>query len=139
VLYIYGLFDDSINQLVYVGQTVNPQGRLANHKSNLAWDFKDTCRMEILEEGEHLTDDDEMFWIRYMKSIGADLKNKRVYGQPRPSDQMSLNNGVQVRLPPDIREWIEAEAVAGRISLSARIRQVLDDHMKLAKRGLKGS
>jgi hypothetical protein len=57
----------------------------------------------------------------------------------RPKTAAPLNNGVQVRLPPDIREWIEAEAVAGRISISARIRQVLDDHMKLAKRGLKGS
>jgi predicted DNA-binding protein len=43
----------------------------------------------------------------------------------RPKTATPLNNGVQVRLPPELRERLDAEAKKRGGSISGLIRQVL--------------
>ncbi len=75
--FVYGLFNDLINELVYVGVTADPEARLYNHKAVLARDFVDYCRMEILEEtGPRNYMQVESFWINTMASLGCNLLNK---------------------------------------------------------------
>lgn len=78
MIYIYGLFDDSKSELVYVGKTKYPEQRLVAHLYGRAKEFKDHCRMEILESGEGLSSNDEYFWINYMKLIGCNLLNVQI-------------------------------------------------------------
>lgn len=81
--YVYGLFDDSTGELVYVGSTDNPKKRLGQHKYTLAKSFRDTCRMEIFERCVWPVSgiEREFYWLQYFKSLGCNLLNKQ---QGRP-------------------------------------------------------
>lgn len=76
IKYVYGLFDDSKKQLVYVGLTASPEKRFIQHRYTTAKDFKNTCRMEILESDSEATFVNERFWISYYRFLGCDLLNK---------------------------------------------------------------
>ena len=94
--YIYGLLNNSTNELLifseriamkgkihletgkfYIGKTTVPETRLINHRNTTAKKFRRHCRMEIIEQGSDLSNDDEFFWMAYFKSIGCALINKR--------------------------------------------------------------
>lgn len=77
--FIYGLFNDQIKELVYVGATAFPEQRFYNHKLVLARSFAESCRMEIFEEAGrydwHLV---ESAWICEMAGLGCRLLNKHI-------------------------------------------------------------
>ena len=65
-IYIYGILDDDDN-IIYVGESVNPKARLSHHFVHKGWK---RCKiLEIYENREH-------YWIDKLISEGNILNNK---------------------------------------------------------------
>jgi hypothetical protein len=104
-VYIYGLHEEGNEEIRYVGKTVNPGIRLAQHlsidssaKSNLKRQWVEEClqrsvgvKMKILEQcGALQGDDREQHWIDHHAAMGCRLTNNSV--QPHsPSTQKNRN------------------------------------------------
>jgi hypothetical protein len=105
--YVYGLFDDMTHDLFYVGQTSNIAQRFAGHRNSTMKDKRDNCYIEILEEGETVSNEDELFWIQNALFLGCRLTNKIVReGQPRSSSvpRKKFNTGKSITKLKDVRE-----------------------------------
>jgi len=74
--YIYGLFNDLTNELVYVGSTVDLKSRLSTHLCTTAKSFRPHCRIEVLETTYFRRLELEAYWINAMLALGCNLKNK---------------------------------------------------------------
>ena len=75
--YIYGIFNNSTHELVYVGYTqCDIQYRLKQHKSTTLKNLQGEFYIEALESGIVSRLDHENFWINYTKFLGCNLMNK---------------------------------------------------------------
>lgn len=83
-VYIYGLLDPISNQIRYIGKSVNTEYRYSCHcnaqNKSRSGNWIKSIRplkpeMIILEEVVDNWQESEMFWIAYMKSLGARLTN----------------------------------------------------------------
>lgn len=109
-MHVYALFNDATHELFYVGLTQDPKQRYSCHKNGIAKDFKETCRMEILEEGDDVGTAEEFFWIEYMRFIGAALKNRRVRQYlPRPGALNTVcDSRINVGVPARTNSLLDA-------------------------------
>ena len=75
--YVYGLINETTNDLFYVGSSMNPKQRFIQHKVSLPLQVRQGFRMEILEEANCYNKTDiEGFWIQSMTALGCNLINR---------------------------------------------------------------
>jgi group I intron endonuclease len=120
--FIYGLIDPRINELRYIGKSNEPERRLwdhlhtndKTHKTNWFGNLKqDGFKPElvVLEEiYEHLWQDAEIWWIAYMKALGANLTNHGAGGEgvdatPEIRKKMSDSAIKRVKSEPPRQPW----------------------------------
>lgn len=125
MLSVYGIFNDETNQLVYVGISSNLKKRLEKHLYGLAKDFKNKCRMEVLESAEDTTKETEAFWIEYCCALGCSLYNKKDNPHYRNKHTSHSIKPFGIKLPLPLYEYYASTAKSMGITLGERIRNVL--------------
>ncbi len=106
-MFIYGLFDPITQELRYIGKAINPKNRFNGHLKDNRLTHKGSWIKSLLKNNlkpemvvlEEVSDDnwqqEEHWWISYMKSLGVRLTNLNEGGQGgiRPSEETRIKMG----------------------------------------------